>query len=164
MAIKSKPCKYCGSTLHFSFQCYQNPKRKPLQSSKIMSKKTSIKKVAKPLRRTAIKAKPDYKWLATRREWFRLHPPDHAGYYYCKIVPCLLPGVPMLKNEVELDHEKPKGRAEFRHLKYELSNLRESHGLCNREKGSLTVEQYQEKMERRGLWINPNKTEQKSLD
>jgi len=63
----------------------------------------------------------------------------------------------MFKNEVELDHEKPKGRAEFRHLKYELSNLRESHGLCNREKGSLTVEQYQDKMERLGVWKNPNK-------
>ena len=23
----AKPCKYCGSTLHFSYQCYQNPKR-----------------------------------------------------------------------------------------------------------------------------------------
>lgn len=24
----TKPCKYCGSKLHFSYQCWQNPKRK----------------------------------------------------------------------------------------------------------------------------------------
>ena len=23
----AKPCKYCGSTLHFSYQCFRNPKR-----------------------------------------------------------------------------------------------------------------------------------------
>lgn len=148
MVIKPKPCKYCGGTNHQSFQCFKRPK------------KPSKPKAVKPLKRTAIKVKIDYKWLATRREWFSLHPPDHAGYYYCKIVPCLLPGVPMLQAEVALDHIKPKGK--YRELKYVLSNLRESHHLCNNEKGSLSDEQYQAKMERLGVWINPAKNRTKN--
>lgn len=140
MVIKIKPCKWCEGTNHQSFQCFKRPKK--------VSSVTKITKEKKPIaRRKPIKSKPDYRWLATRREYFRLNPPDHSGFYYCKITPCLLPGVPMLRAEVELDHIIPKSHDLS--LKYVLSNLRPSHGLCNREKGSLSDEKYKEKIARR---------------
>ncbi len=138
MVIKSKPCKWCGDTRHFSFQCFKNPNRKPLTSSK--------NKVAKPLRRTAIKQKVDEKWEATKKLWFSLNPPDHSGYYYCQLKPCLCPGVPMFKNETRLDHIKPKGK--FPLLKYVLSNLRPAHDFCNGFKGSLSDDEYKIKAEK----------------
>lgn len=143
MVIKIKPCKWCEGTNHQSFQCFKRPK-KPAKIGVADDKKFPPFKKRKP-----IKSKPDYKWLATRRLWFRENPADHSGFYYCKITPCLLPGVPMLRAEVELDHII--ARSHDLSLKYVLSNLRPSHGLCNREKGSLSDEKYKEKIARRYL-------------
>ena len=137
MAIKSKPCKWCGDTRHFSFQCRDNPK------VQARIKASYEKKPTKPLKRSTIKVKIDEKWEATKKLWFELNPPDHSGYYYCQLVPCLCPGVPMTKGECRLDHIKPKGKYPL--LKYVLSNLRPAHDFCNGFKGSLSDEQYKEK-------------------
>lgn len=135
MVIKPKPCKWCEGTNHQSFQCRLRP-RKP----------SKPKAARKPLKRTAIKVKVDTLWEATKKLWFELNPPDHAGYYYCQLKPCFFPGVPMTKSECRLDHIKPKGK--FPLLKYVLSNLRPTHDYCNGVKGSLSDEQYKEKAER----------------
>lgn len=132
MEIKSNVCKHCGDTRHFSFQCFKNPKRKPLRAS------------TKPLKqRKPLVAKVDKLWEATKVLWFAANPPDNSGYYYCQLRPCLCPGVPMFKNETRLDHIKPKGK--FPLLKYVLSNLRPAHDFCNGFKGSLSDEEYKEK-------------------
>lgn len=55
----------------------------------------------------------------------------------------------MLRAEVQLDHIIPKSNDLS--LKYVLSNLRPSHGLCNNEKGSMSDEKYKEKIARRYL-------------
>lgn len=141
MVIKSKPCKYCGDTRHFSFQCFKNPKRKPLANSSFHNKKPT-----KSIKRSPIRIKVDKLWEETKKLWFELNPPDHSGYYYCQLKPCFFPGVPMTKAETRLDHIKPKSK--FPLLKYVLSNLRPAHDYCNGVKGSLSDEEYKEKAER----------------
>lgn len=143
MVIKPKPCKYCESIYHQSFQCKLNPKNK---NKKNYIPVSAAKREYKPLKRTAIKVKVDKLWEATKKLWFELNPPDHSGYYYCKLKPCFFPGVPMTKAETRLDHIKPKGS--FPKLKYVLSNLRPAHDYCNGIKGSLSDEEYQKKAER----------------
>lgn len=69
------------------------------------------------------------KWRRTRNRWLRENPPDYKGYYYCEITPCLLPGVPMTRQEMSLDHIIKKGA--HPEYKYILSNLRPSHSVCN---------------------------------
>lgn len=129
MVIKPKPCKWCKGTNHQSFQCRLRPRKPPKP------------KVRKPLKRSGpIKVKLDEEWERTKAEWFEENPPDHSGYYYCRLDPCFFPGSPMTKSETRLDHELPKGK--FPKLKYDKKNLRPAHDYCNSVKGSLMPEAY----------------------
>jgi len=47
VAIKNKPCKYCGSALHLSLSCFQKPIKSPTAKSKAKKSKTPIKKKPK---------------------------------------------------------------------------------------------------------------------
>ena len=70
------------------------------------------------------------RWLATRREWVKLNPPNHQGYYICWI------GRDLVHSTVfELDHIISRSRQPD--LVFTLSNLAPSCHLHNAEKGSL---------------------------
>lgn len=69
------------------------------------------------------------KWQATRREWIRLNPPNHEGYYVCWMC-----GTWVLPSEMELDHIKSRTR--YPELRFVLSNLAPSCHPCNEKKGS----------------------------
>lgn len=55
-------------------------------------------------------------WLKTRREWIKLHPPNHQGYYVC------WKGDWVKAEEMELDHienrsTNPEKRNDFDNLR-----------------------------------------------
>lgn len=93
------------------------------------------KKFKPPKEPKPLKAKPGYKMkqvgkygkksLATRKEWIKRFPPDHAGYYVCGIC-----GGPVAAKGMELDHIKQ--RSTNPELRFELDNLRPTHAACNR--------------------------------
>lgn len=79
-----------------------------------------------PLRRLG---KVGKEWLGVRREWVRLHPPNHQGYYICAICGRWVPA-----EEMELDHITARSRRpDMRSL---LDNLQALCGRCNARKGS----------------------------
>ena len=46
------------------------------------------------------------KWTVVRRQWIKLHPPNHTGYYYCHIG-----GEWVHINSADLEHLVPKSVA-----------------------------------------------------
>jgi 5-methylcytosine-specific restriction endonuclease McrA len=68
-------------------------------------------------------------WLKTRREWVRLNPPNHQGYYTCYLCGKWVP-----EKAMELDHVISRSRAP--ELRFSLNNLQASCAPCNRRKGS----------------------------
>lgn len=79
------------------------------------------------------------KWLKTRKRWFKTFPSDHYICYIC--------GHHLLNWQVTLDHVESRSR--HPELRYTLSNLKPCCYSCNRAKGSLSLEQYREKLNRR---------------
>lgn len=73
-------------------------------------------------------------WLQTRREWVKLNPPNHQGFWVCGLC-----GRWVHESEMELDHIEPRGS--HPELRYEHSNLQPTHIACNRLKGSQRVVQ-----------------------
>lgn len=68
-------------------------------------------------------------WQKTRKEWIRLNPPNHQGYYVCWMCGRWVPA-----SEMELDHVQARSRHPER--RYDLTNLRPSCHKCNSQKGS----------------------------
>lgn len=79
----------------------------------------------------------DAKWLACRKAWFALNPPDYRGLYVCALCANLVH-----KKEVTLDHIITRSRDPK--LKYDLDNLQPAHFLCNQLRGSMTMEAWNE--------------------
>ena len=69
------------------------------------------------------------KWLQTRKEWVKLNPPNHAGYYICAIGGEYIPA-----DEMELDHIQSRSR--HPELRFDLNNLQPTCHNHNSEKGS----------------------------
>lgn len=135
-----KPCKHCGLTGHFSYSCYQNPKR----ALKAL-KRTPLRRSTKPINRIG---KTTKQWFITRATWIRHNPPTIDGQYwecYLRIHPwcsrllttnkdLLRPGVGMLT----LDHVV--SRSHDSSLRFNMSNLRPACKWCNNEKGSRSLD------------------------
>lgn len=68
-------------------------------------------------------------WLKVRKQWVKLNPPNHEGYYVCAIG-----GDWVLAEYLELDHIIARSRRPD--LRFELSNLQPSCSKHNSEKGS----------------------------
>ena len=68
-------------------------------------------------------------WLKVRREWVKLHRPNHQGYYVCAICSKWVP-----EKGMELDHILSRSR--HPELRFELTNLQPTCSPCNRKKGS----------------------------
>jgi hypothetical protein len=65
--------------------------------------------------------------LATRREWVKQNPSDHAGNWICWIC-----GQAVHKSEMKLDHRLQ--RSTHPQLRSDLSNLSPSHEVCNNQR------------------------------
>jgi|SRR6185369_10688199 len=72
-------------------------------------------------------------WEACKRKWYKLNPPDHAGYYYCHYC-----GKAMTKAETTLDHIKI--RSHYPELRYKLENLVPCCAEDNFKRGSMEYE------------------------
>lgn len=79
-------------------------------------------------------------WLATRRRWVQLNPPNHEGFYICAIC-----GLPVHINDMEVDHRDGRKGERISNL----NNLQPVHSVCNRLKGSqkwqpkVSLEEYE---------------------
>lgn len=133
----TKPCRYCGSTLHYPSGCL----RRPRKSAKPITRSTPPPRQTTPIRQ---RGKAADKWEATRREWFKQNPASSYTCYICDRF--------MLRSETTLDHVKPRGSR--RSLRYELSNLQPCCGSCNGEKGSRNLESYIALRVARGLHVS----------
>ena len=76
------------------------------------------------------------RWQATRRQWFKV---NHSENYYCHYC-----GRFLLKNEVELDHYLSRSRRPD--LRFELSNLVPACHTCNTGKGSMSGDEFLNKV------------------
>lgn len=115
-------CRYCLQTGHTAFYCPARP-RKPLRAKRAMQKR----------------GKHFSLWAATREKWLG----QNTGPYECYI--CQRP---LERDELTLDHIESRSRRP--ELRYVLENLRPCCGPCNREKGSLGLEEYLEKLRAKG--------------
>lgn len=146
----NKPCGYCGGQKHLAYQCYRNPKNierlhaaKPCKYCQSVTHRSyrcpNMTDEQKQRRKT--RTKLSFEWQYAKAEWYKQNPPDHNGFYWCKIPQCIHPGEPMRKKEVTLDHIIPRSKRPD--LRMELSNLQPSHWDCNTLKGSVYGEDYE---------------------
>lgn len=115
----SKPCKWCDSEKHLSWQCFKNPNR-------LKQTKTKIKN-----------GKQFWLGIQTRKAWYKENPADYYTCYLC--------GKSLLKQDVTLDHIKP--RSGHPSLRHELSNLAPCCWECNNKKGSQSLDNYKKSID-----------------
>lgn len=122
-----KPCKYCGLTGHFPYQCRANPKK--------AMKRSSIRQ-RKPINKVGKQAK---QWFITRATWIKKNPPPIEGRYW----ECYLHIHPWCPGRIDisqltLDHVVSRSRDPS--LRFKLSNLKPACMYCNEMKGSKSVD------------------------
>lgn len=119
-----KACKYCKQMGHFSYACFQNPKR---TLKKL--KRSPIKKVGKYTKQ----------WLVTRATWIRNNPPPIDDQYWV----CYLQIHPWCPKQIDisrltLDHVVSRTRDPGK--RFSANNLKPACSYCNVEKGSKPIE------------------------
>lgn len=112
----TKPCKYCGNTNHWPYQCFKNPKRKPINP---IGKRTTA-------------------WLKYRRSWIRKHPPNDAGYWECYLQIHEYCPRWLTIQTLTLDHVVARSRK--LELIFDEKNLKPACGWCNDMKGSQPLD------------------------
>lgn len=123
-----KPCKFCGLTGHFPYQCRANPK-KAMKRSSIRQRKP-INKIGKQTKQ----------WFITRSTWIRKNPPPIDGKYW----ECYLqihPWCPRLIDLSQLTVDHVDARSRDPSLRFKLSNLKPACKYCNEMKGSKSLDQ-----------------------
>lgn len=122
-----KPCKNCGLMGHFSYACYQNPKR-ALRALK----RSPIKKVGKHTKQ----------WYVTRATWIRKNPPPIEGTYWM----CYLQIHPWCPGRIDIAHltlDHVISRTRDPSQRFNLTNLKPACLFCNEKKGSRRVEDFE---------------------
>lgn len=117
-----KPCKHCGLTGHYPYQCFVNP-RKSL-------KRTKIKKVGKQTKQ----------WFITRATWIRKNPPPIEGLYW----ECYLrihPFCPVRIDAAHLTLDHVISRTRDPSKRFNADNLKPACLYCNNMKGSRSLDQ-----------------------
>lgn len=120
-----KPCKHCGLKGHFSYACYQNPKRTLKQL-----KRSPINKVGKQTKQ----------WLVTRASWIRHNPPPIEGKYWM----CYLRIHPWCPGRIDVAHltlDHVVSRSRDPSQRFKADNLKPACIYCNGEKGSKSLDQ-----------------------
>lgn len=120
-----KPCKHCGRTGHYSYMCYQNPKRM-LKTIK----RTPLKKVGKTTKQ----------WFLTRATWIKKNPPPIEGTYWI----CYLQIHPWCPVRIDIKHltlDHVVSRSHDAKLRFSQDNLRPACEYCNSMKGSRSLDQ-----------------------
>lgn len=137
--VKLFTCLYCGASgRHYSYQCAQNPANicKYCQSNTHNSLNCH-KNPQKPIKKESSSTRS--KRLTTSREWFKLNLPDDNGMWLCYLrISPHCPGF-LTRSTIRLEHVKSKVR--YKHLRYDLNNIKASCEHCNRAKGSLDLEE-----------------------
>lgn len=133
-----KPCKHCGLMGHFSYACYQNPKRaiKALKRSAAI-KRTPLKRSSKPINKIG---KTTKQWYITRATWIRKNPPPIEGKYW----ECYLHIHPWCPGRIDVAHltlDHVVSRSRDPSLRFNLDNLKPACMACNEMKGSRSLEQ-----------------------
>lgn len=121
-----KPCKHCGLTGHYPYQCFTNPKK--------ALKRTPIKKVGKQTKQ----------WYITRATWIKKHPPTVEGKYWI----CYLQIHPWCPKRIDIAHltlDHVVSRSHDPKLRFNQSNLKPACIYCNGEKGSRSLDQVKPK-------------------
>lgn len=120
MSVRYK-CTICETHTHFTFQCFNKPKK-------------AIRATQKPLKRSPIKktGKHAKKWQSTRTQWLKQNKGEWFTCYLCNKM--------VSRRSMHLDHVEARSRRPD--LRYEMSNIKPVHARCNLDKGSLSVEQY----------------------
>lgn len=124
-----KPCKHCGLLGHFSYACYQNPKRK-LKNIK----RSPIKKIGKQTKQ----------WLMTRTTWIRKNPPPIEGKYWM----CYLRIHPWCPGRIDINHltlDHVVSRTRGVKLRYNQDNIKPACKHCNGMKGSRNLDEVKPK-------------------
>lgn len=119
-----KPCKHCGMMGHFSYACYQNPKR---TLKKL--KRSPIKKVGKYTKQ----------WLVTRAKWIRSNPPPIDGQYWM----CYLQIHPWCPKKISIEQltlDHVVARSADPSKRFSAANLKPACYYCNEKKGSRALE------------------------
>jgi 5-methylcytosine-specific restriction endonuclease McrA len=76
------------------------------------------------------------KWQSARKLWLKKHPGETFACFYCK--------QPLKRSEITLDHYLSRGR--HPELRNELSNLVVACWSCNNRKGSVSGDEFKEKL------------------
>lgn len=123
-------CKHCGSNDHYSYTCFQRPKK----SIKSESDKTK------------------YQRKATNRKWFVLNPPEADGLYTCylqiaddcpkRLVPQMAQSDEAPINCLQLEHVRSRARSPK--LRFQPLNIKPACRPCNKLKRSWSVEELAE--------------------
>lgn len=136
--MPSKPCRYCLATWHYSSQCFYKPRTitTPCKFCQGMDH-VAWQCFKNPNRHIETKAKlkngkQARKWIGTRKQWFKENEAESYTCYLC--------GKYLTKEEVTLDHVKPRSNSP--QLRHDMSNLKPSCGPCNLAKGSQSLDNY----------------------
>lgn len=124
-----KPCKHCGLTGHFPYQCRLNPKR----ALKTL-KRSAINKVGKQTKQ----------WFITRATWIRKNPPPIEGLYW----ECYLRIHPWCPVRIDLRHltlDHVVSRTRDPKKRFSQANLKPACLPCNKMKGSRSLDQLKTK-------------------
>ena len=119
-----KPCKHCGLKGHFSYACYQNPKRTLKQL-----KRSPINKIGKTTKQ----------WLITRTTWIKKNPPPIEGKYWM----CYLRIHPWCPGRIDVAHltlDHVVSRTRDPSKRFAQDNLKPACIYCNGEKGSKSLD------------------------
>jgi 5-methylcytosine-specific restriction endonuclease McrA len=82
------------------------------------------------------------KWIETRDKWLEQ---NKAEYYICHYCPTR-----MTRSQLTLDHYKSRGR--HPELRFSLKNLVPCCAPCNTAKGSLSGDEYIQRLKEAGKW------------
>lgn len=119
-----KPCKHCGLLGHFSYACFQNPKR----ALKVI-KRSPINKIGKTTKQ----------WYVTRATWIRKNPPPIEGKYW----ECYLQIHEWCPRRIDISHltlDHVVSRSRDPSLRFNLDNLKPACIYCNEKKGSRAID------------------------
>lgn len=125
-----KPCKHCGLMGHFSYACYQNPKRALKQL-----KRSPINKVGKTTKQ----------WFITRATWIKKNPPPIEGKYWM----CYLRIHPWCPGRIDIEHltvDHVVARTRDHSKKFSQANLKPACKYCNEMKGSKSLDEVRPKI------------------